>query len=199
MGAPKAVQSLTLVGGGCTEAFEPQLLAMDNVKEKVLCLLSRGHDIPDEPSSKLVLRRRVFQKVSFSFEISRSLEFDILTLERQVGGTDDVVQPVVIPVSEDPVGRVRKMQHMWAVTHHIVGGIQQPDGRVTRANPSIIRPGDFVDVAVTIQVVSLRVPGGHRGVDVMFVPQTVVRLCTVDQACVCRETTLFETKLTRYG
>lgn len=76
------------------------------------------------------------------------------------------------------------MQHLWAVTHHIVGGVQQPDGRVTRANPSVIRPGDFVDVAVTIQVVSFRLPGGRRGVDVMFVPQTIVRLCNSEQSVV---------------
>lgn len=63
IGAPKAVQSVTLVGGGCSAAFDPQLIAIDNVKERVLCLLSRTRDIPDEPSSKLVLRRRVFQKV----------------------------------------------------------------------------------------------------------------------------------------
>lgn len=66
MGAPKAVQSVTLVGGGCAAAFDPQLTAMDNLKEKVLCLLSRSHDIPEEPSSKLILRRRVFHKVSTS-------------------------------------------------------------------------------------------------------------------------------------
>lgn len=63
LGAPKAVQSITLVGGGCNAAFQPQLTAMDNIKERVLCLLSRGGDVPEIASAKLFLRRRVFQKV----------------------------------------------------------------------------------------------------------------------------------------
>lgn len=109
-----------------------------------------------------------------------------------MGGADHGQVPVPIPISEDPLRRVRKMEHMWAVTHHIVGGIQQPDGRVLRANPSIMRAGDFVDVAVTIEVVSFRLPRGRRGVDVMFVPQTVVRLCSAEQSVVSMLSSLFD-------
>lgn len=65
-GAPKAVQSVTLVSGGCVSAFEPQLAAMENLKERVLTLLSRGTEVKSRASDKLVLRRRVFQKVSLT-------------------------------------------------------------------------------------------------------------------------------------
>ncbi|KAL1942560.1 hypothetical protein VTO73DRAFT_6162 [Trametes versicolor] len=175
MGAPKAVQTVTLVSGGCGAAFDPQVTALENLKDRVLCMLSRSDDVADVSPSQIVFRRRVFQKV---------------------GGCDTSPPPVEVPVAEDPLRRARKIEHMWVVTHTIAGGIQQPDGRITRVNPSVIRVGDFVDVAMTLQVISFRLPRGRRGVEVLFVPQTVVRLCSAEQAAVMMRSIAKEDELT---
>lgn len=89
-----------------------------------------------------------------------------------------------IPVVEDPMHRAEKIARMWAVRHVIEAGVQRPDGRVVRDNPRVIRPGDFVDVAVTVQAVAKRLPKGKRVIEVMFVPQTIIRLIPSEQSMV---------------
>lgn len=81
-----------------------------------------------------------------------------------------------LPKAEDPLGRAKKISHMWGVRHRIEVGVQRPDGRVQRENPRVIRPGDFVDVAVSIQAVPMRLNKGRRVIEVCFVPQTIIRL-----------------------
>lgn len=78
------------------------------------------------------------------------------------------------------------MADMWAIRHVIECGIQHPDGRIARQNARVIRPGDFVDVMVTVQAVSMRLPKGRRGVEVMFVPHTIIRLINAVESVVSR-------------
>lgn len=78
------------------------------------------------------------------------------------------------------------MEHLWAIHHRIDAGLQDDQGRVRRVNPTVIRVGDFVDVAITIQAVSLRLRRGERAVEVMFIPQAIVKLVSSEDAIVSR-------------
>lgn len=98
--------------------------------------------------------------------------------------SDEGLRSLPVPFAEDPVGRARKINHMWAIRHRIDAGSQDPSGRIRRENPLVIKPGDFVDVAVNIQIVSLRLPRGQRGAELMFVPQAVVKLVSSDESMV---------------
>lgn len=61
-GAPKAMQTLTLVSGGCTDAFSPQLEALDNIMELVQKFLAR-EVVNTNNGGKMEFKRRVFHKV----------------------------------------------------------------------------------------------------------------------------------------
>ncbi len=89
-----------------------------------------------------------------------------------------------VPFAEDPLRRAGKIDHMWSIRHRIEAGSQDASGRIRRVNPVIIRPGDFVDIAVTLQTVSLRLPRGKRGVEVMLIPQAIVKLVSSEDAMV---------------
>lgn len=82
------------------------------------------------------------------------------------------------------MGRAKRIQDLWAIRHVVECGSQLSDGRITRQNARVIRPGDFVDVLVTVQAVSVRLPRGKRAVEVLFVPQTVIRLLNTAEALV---------------
>ncbi|KAI9059285.1 hypothetical protein FKP32DRAFT_1614341 [Trametes sanguinea] len=156
--APKAVQSLRLGSGGYAAAFVPQVQALRNIRELVLKLMSKpmvggeGGGVAD-----ILLKRRVFEKVR--------------------GGT---CGPSVLNRQDDPTGRAAKMSHMWRVTHRITVGVQNDDGHIVRASPLVIRRGDFVDVAVTIQVYTMRAHR-QRKTEVQFCPVEVVRLKTAQE------------------
>lgn len=70
------MQSLTLVNGRCHEAFTPQLDALDNIRDLVLKLLSRSACGGNRDNGKIVLKRRVFERVSnvpsFTFKVCGS-------------------------------------------------------------------------------------------------------------------------------
>lgn len=72
-GAPKAQQTLTLVGGGCAAAFDPQLEALANIREVVLRLLSRSDCDTLRDDGKIHLSRRVFDRVSRHITSSRMI------------------------------------------------------------------------------------------------------------------------------
>ncbi|KAH9852845.1 hypothetical protein C2E23DRAFT_885220 [Lenzites betulinus] len=151
--APKAVQALTIVGGPCKDAFGAQRRAICNIRElicQLLCLPSPG----SKGGNDILLKRRVFTKV-------RALS------ESQT--------PSALTSQEDPVGRAAKIAHMWNVEHRITAGIQHENGTITRANPLVIRKGDFVDVAVSIQVITMRARRVRKS-EILLCPLEVVRL-----------------------
>ncbi|CDO75903.1 hypothetical protein BN946_scf184768.g5 [Trametes cinnabarina] len=150
--APKAVQSLRLDSGGFGNAFLPQVQALRNIRELVLKLLCKQSSTTGGGNGDIVLKRRVFQKV-----------------RPGVTGTS------TLRVQDDPTGRAAKIEHMWRVCHRIGAGVQEEDGTMSRANALVIRRGDFVDVAVGIQVHSMRAHK-QRKTEVHFCPLEVVRL-----------------------
>lgn len=58
------MQTLTLAGGHCVAAFEPQVQALANIQELVLKLLSRSDCNVLNSDGKIRLKRRVFERVS---------------------------------------------------------------------------------------------------------------------------------------
>ncbi|KAI0686395.1 hypothetical protein C8T65DRAFT_747418 [Cerioporus squamosus] len=158
-GAPKAMQTLTLVGTHFRDAFEPQVRAVEDIKQVVLHLLGRAGVEAAERRDVIVLKRRVFQKVTH-------------TSRDTVGGG------VVLTPAEDPARRAARIQHMWRVERRVAAS--QPDGpggALTRMDPLRIKPGDLVDVAVSVHAVTMRTRAGRR-TEVMFSPLHVVRLQT---------------------
>lgn len=103
----------------------------------------------------------------------------------QVRPADGQERTLTVPFAEDPKGRAKKVAHMWAIRHRVDAGFQDAEGRVRRVNPMVIRVGDFVDVALTVHAVSLRLPRNRRAVEVMFAPQAIVRLVSSTEATVC--------------
>lgn len=72
-GAPKALQTITLAGGRCDAAFEPQVEALANIREFVLKLLSRSDCNTFCGDGKIRLKRRVFERVSVALLVSYQL------------------------------------------------------------------------------------------------------------------------------
>ncbi len=87
---------------------------------------------------------------------------------------------------DNPTGRAAKIAHQWCVEQRVVVGIQKEDGTIARTNPLVIRRGDFVDVAVTLLVVTMRARK-IRKTEVFFSPQEVVRLALAAHTMVCLE------------
>ena len=76
---------------------------------------------------------------------------------------------------EDPKGKALRISHSWRVTHRIKTGVVGKDGQIALAHPIAIRRGDFVDCAVSVEVVTMRNKQGRK-VMVHFSPREVVRL-----------------------
>lgn len=80
------MQTLTLVSGGCTDAFAPQLAALENVTELVQKFLARDVISSHTENGKIMLKRRVFTKAS-------SLRHTMFTLSYMLSRSDLTSQP----------------------------------------------------------------------------------------------------------
>ncbi|TFK79953.1 hypothetical protein K466DRAFT_504724, partial [Polyporus arcularius HHB13444] len=152
-GAPKAMQRLTLTGSCYTDAFLPQLRAVDHIKTAVLQLMGRrGVQYNGDPNC-IYLKRRVFTKV---------------------GPCTEPGLGVSLTPGEDPAGRAGRIRHMWYVEKRVQASVPQA-GKLVRANPLTFQPGDLVDVAASVQAVTMQARGGRR-TEVFLVPLHVVLL-----------------------
>ncbi len=79
-----------------------------------------------------------------------------------------------LTAGEDPFKRAARIQHMWCVEKRVQASVPA-GGKLVRANPLTVQPGDLVDVAVSVQAVSMQARGGRR-TEVLFVPLHVVLL-----------------------
>ncbi|KAL1945773.1 hypothetical protein VTO73DRAFT_1775 [Trametes versicolor] len=156
--APKALQSLTLTGAACKDAFGAQQRSLANIIELIYKQLCLPPPCGRDAHADIVLKRRVFTKVRPTTQLSSSLT-----------------------KQDDPTGRAAKIAHQWCAEHRVVVGVQKEDGTIARANPMVIRRGDFVDVAVTLHIVTMRARK-VRKTEVFFSPQEVVRLAPAANA-----------------
>nr|VWO96302.1 Ceramide glucosyltransferase (EC (GLCT-1) (Glucosylceramide synthase) (GCS) (UDP-glucose ceramide glucosyltransferase) (UDP-glucose:N-acylsphingosine D-glucosyltransferase) [Ganoderma boninense] len=152
--AKKAVQRLSLVSGGCSVAFEPQCAALTSIREMVGLMLGISSSSRRPRSKAIVLRRRVFTKVAD-------------------GATE--VGPSVVETGDDPSGVLHDMSSRWRIVSRLRCGIQDEEGDILHLNPLLIRPGDLVDVSVTVAVILKKTPFGRK-YEVVFEPCTIVRL-----------------------
>lgn len=62
---------------------------------------------------------------------------------------------------EDPTGRAGDISKEWRVVARPLFAKQQDNGRLVSMSPLAVRPGDFVEVIVTPDVVSIEKGGGQ--------------------------------------
>ena len=94
--------------------------------------------------------------------------------DRQVHPCEDV-KAITLTGREDPSGKARKLATRWVVDHRIRVGIQDASGKISMASALSIHRGDFVDVAVTVEVIRIRGRFSRR-TEVMLCPTEIVRL-----------------------
>ncbi|OBZ73356.1 hypothetical protein A0H81_07236 [Grifola frondosa] len=143
--APKAMQTLVLSGCGFEDAFRPQVEALDALRQFIL--LDLRSPLADASA----------QKMEGHIKLTRQV------FDRTYDGYDNVS---VLRAGDDPRGRVAKLGGKWTVGHRVNTGFQREDGRIVRATHHVIRKGDFVDVAVFVDVTTRRTgktPGRASG------------------------------------
>ncbi|KAI9061417.1 hypothetical protein FKP32DRAFT_1575994 [Trametes sanguinea] len=150
--AMRACQNITLAGGGCHDAFDPQVKCLRSLRSVVLRALGKsvvGDGRRDKDT--LSLQRRVFTKI-------------------RVGVNDSLSS--LLKKEEDPKGKFREIERTWRVTERVLVASHTANGEIRRVHPLAVRKGDMVDVAVRI-VVAFR---GGKHYDVYYEPTTVVRV-----------------------
>jgi len=155
--APRAVQFVDLESRGFDDAFEPQKQFLETVRAMVLGTLSNNQESFDahmDTHAVVHLERRVFSRVRATGVRS--------------GGS--VLRP-----SDDLYGRAAKISSRWIVAHRLKIGVQRDDGRIVACSPIVLRKGDFVDIAVSVDIATVR-EGRRARNTVQFAIQEVVRL-----------------------
>ena len=86
-------------------------------------------------------------------------------------------KPIALAERDDPGRKAAKLTSSWIVDHVVTAGINNANGTAVQVHPRAIRRGDFVDVLVTVEVVSTRGRTGKgRRVEVFFCPHQVLRV-----------------------
>ncbi|KAI9060907.1 hypothetical protein FKP32DRAFT_1550013, partial [Trametes sanguinea] len=156
LNAKKANQYLTLVSGGCTAAFEPQVRCLNTLRDAVLAQLGKCDDRQRGRQDALVFRRRVFTKVRY--------------------GVNDHI-PSAIVNSEDPRAKFKAIEKSWKVVDKLRAGTQLAHGEIFSVTPLSLRKGDLVDVSARVVVAFTRGPQGRR-YELSFEPMLIVRLAS---------------------
>ncbi|PIL34986.1 hypothetical protein GSI_02773 [Ganoderma sinense ZZ0214-1] len=102
----------------------------------------------------------------------------------QLKALDDIRQTVnvdtgasVVTEDEDPSGLLDTVADKWRITTRTKCGYENGEDGIESLNGLSLRPGDMVDVSVTVVGVIVDGQGGKR-CDVVFEPKTVVRLAS---------------------
>ncbi|KAI9063182.1 hypothetical protein FKP32DRAFT_1572268 [Trametes sanguinea] len=155
--AKRANQHLTLVSGGCSAAFDPQVRAVKALREAVLAQLGKHDDRQrGRMDGGIVLRRRVFTKIRP--DINDHL-------------------PTVIRDADDPRGRFKAIANHWRPTEKLQAGTQLAHGEIFAVNPLSLRKGDLVDVSARVVVAFTRGVHGRR-YEMSIEPMIIVRLAS---------------------
>ncbi|KAH9925076.1 hypothetical protein B0H21DRAFT_700938 [Amylocystis lapponica] len=163
--AVKAAQILVLESKGYDNPFDVQKGALLNLREFILGRLGDPQTNTYAASDSIYLRRRVFTRASGHLSVRAS---------------DTMVAAVTLTYADDPQRRAEKIKHAWRIDSKPVTGVQREDGKVVECNYIAIRPGDFVDVCVSAQIVTTRRQGIPRAT-IDFTFDTVVRLYSAAQ------------------
>ncbi|KIJ58466.1 hypothetical protein HYDPIDRAFT_102598, partial [Hydnomerulius pinastri MD-312] len=130
-GAPMAIQHLMLSAGVFPDIWESTLQTVHNVRKLITASLSGGTvaDRQADDPHNLYMQRRVFTKVTSFMRNHKS----------------------VLDAVDDPSRSAAALKPSWQVTEKLQVG--RVIGEVTFAcPPSVLSPGDFVDVGVTFDI-----------------------------------------------
>lgn len=86
---------------------------------------------------------------------------------------------------DDPDGLAKRVEKQWVVDHRIGYSLQTENGTRKSCNHFAIRPGDFVDVGITFDILS-RFVKGKRTATITLAVKDVLRLRTGSEVEVCR-------------
>ncbi|KAI0643765.1 hypothetical protein C8Q79DRAFT_1012324 [Trametes meyenii] len=153
--APRAIQYLTLGASSYYDAFSAQLKAIEHLQSFIASSLSCGVQTNVRNPGTIYFQRVVFAKARNAASTSpRS----------------------VLVFGDDPHGWALAVQRDWVVTHRIVTGIYNNEGVAVKKPYTVIRPGDFVEVAARLEIAKFRKT--NRWVtEARFIIQEVLRLC----------------------
>ncbi|EJD48083.1 hypothetical protein AURDEDRAFT_163050 [Auricularia subglabra TFB-10046 SS5] len=153
-GAQNAMQQLVLHGRGFEKQWMATLRQLNNIITVVTRLVNPRHDLhllTELPTTVLPLQRRVFNRVHAT--TTQSSSFDV----------DPSIRPAHVQA-------IRGMAAQWSIGTPLATGVVR-EGSVRRTNHIVIRPGNFVDAMVTIEVVCK-----NRGTRVFFKLDRVVQV-----------------------
>ncbi|TFK86996.1 hypothetical protein K466DRAFT_491687, partial [Polyporus arcularius HHB13444] len=162
--AARAVQYLVLESGGCTEAFQAQTRALENLKRFICMKVGSSANDREYGGDSIYLERLVFTKVRAVSDRASFIELDDRT---------------------DPRRNARKIAHRWGINHVVQTGARRANGENTSIALEALRVGDFVEVSVSADITAVRRGGrggGGGGTVVRFGMHEVVRLWTAEEA-----------------
>lgn len=113
--------------------------------------------------------------------VVRSNKLWLTTYHEQVHADHPEAVCSVLKAGDDPHSRAKRIETLWRVDHRINTGSRRADNTNARSSHLVLRCGDFVDVAVAINIVTYR-KKGKLCTEILFAPQDVLRLWTADQA-----------------
>lgn len=113
-------------------------------------------------------------------------ESNVLALSDSAQTRQGVVgRPITLAERDDPGRKAARLTPSWIVDHVITAGVSNANGTAVQVHPRAIRRGDFVDVLVTVEVVSTRGRTGKgRRVEVHFCPHQVLRVSSAAEIVV---------------
>ncbi|KAI0670729.1 hypothetical protein C8Q78DRAFT_1070249 [Trametes maxima] len=132
--APRALQYITLNGGSFPQQFEPQLRVIEHLQALTQSSLCCPVQMNIRKPNTIHLQRVVFTKARSGSSITpRS----------------------VLVLGDDPHGWATAIKNDWVIAHRIVTGIYTDSREMVRKPYTVIRRGDFVEVAAWFEAVKL--------------------------------------------
>ncbi|KAI0355618.1 hypothetical protein OH77DRAFT_1520720 [Trametes cingulata] len=153
--APRAVQFISLTGGAWSDVFDRQRKSLDNIRSFVGTVLNCDVEDSTRKPGTIYFQRLVFTKVR----------------------RDSPVKPrSVLVFGDDPHGWSSSIRDDWVVTHKISTGVYNETGKPYKRHYSAIRPGDFVEVISTVDIIKYRKKSGWA-TQAKLTLQEVMRVC----------------------
>ncbi|KAK7026976.1 hypothetical protein R3P38DRAFT_2527275 [Favolaschia claudopus] len=181
--AKSARQDITLRCGDATEddgLWESTMRAVDNVKDYIYCVLgapSKGRAGVSHLDRTVFAQRRVFTKVCVSSACRPLLR------STQVRSTNRNL-PSALREGDDPHGICEAVAKDWKVTSRLSIGRLAPsmvdDNRTVVCDHTAVKTGDFVDIGVSVEIVTFGRFDEKPRVDVHFCLEHVLLLRSAD-------------------
>ncbi|KAH9829288.1 uncharacterized protein C8Q71DRAFT_863351 [Rhodofomes roseus] len=151
--AKKAVQFVTLLGHDHPAVFDPQVQTLSAIDDLVFRSLRAPQTPVERKCGVINLRWRVFSRVT----------------------PKSPATPLPQLLAEADKLSLRSVEGQWNVKHTLSLAMQTRDGQVRRVKDIVFAKGDFVEVAVYVDIVSFwDRKTRQRKIDIQFAPQEIV-------------------------